>query len=100
MVTRHQFLADTDTSKIALTYNFKDTGLDIKATAYYANFDIGEKNSYLNGTDWSAAESGFDIKYNPSGIKGLNLRFRGNFPTDFKPDLDWAEYRFIVNYNF
>ncbi len=100
MATRHQFLADTDTSKIALTYDFKDTGLDIKATAFYTSFDIGKQNSYINGTDWTASESGFDIKYNPSGIKGLNLRFRGNFPTDFKPDLDWAEYRFIVNYNF
>ncbi len=100
MATRHQFFADTDTSKVAVTYDFIDTGLDIKATAFYVDFDIGEKNSYLNGTAWSASEAGFDIKYNPSGIKGLNLRFRGNFPTDFKPGLDWAEYRFIVNYNF
>jgi len=100
MATRHQFFADTDTSKVAVTYNFIDTGLDIKATAFYVDFDIGEKNSYVNGTAWSASEAGFYIKYNPSGIDGLNLRFRGNFPTDFKPGLDWAEYRFIVNYNF
>jgi len=98
MVTRHQFFADTDTWKVAATYDFNNlTNLNLKATAYYASFDVGAKNTYTNSA-FEAAESGFDIKY--QATKALNLRLRGNFPTDFKPGLDWAEYRFIANYNF
>jgi len=100
MATRHQFFADTDTTKVVASYNFKDSGLDIKASIYYVDFDIGAENSYVNGTAWSASESGFDVQYSVAQVEGLNLRFRGNFPTDFKPGMDWAEYRFIVNYNF
>ena len=100
MVTRHMFLADTDTSKVALTYNFKDTGADVKATAYYASFDVGAKNTYKENQAWTAKESGFDIQYNPANIKNLNLRLRANYPTDFAPGLDWSEYRLIANYNF
>ncbi|CAA6802517.1 MAG: FIG01144323: hypothetical protein [uncultured Sulfurovum sp.] len=100
MVTRHMFFADTDTTKVAGTYNFKDLGADVKATAYYTSFDIGAKNSYKNGQAWTAKESGFDIQYNPANIKNLNLRVRANYPTDFAPGLDWSEYRLIANYNF
>ena len=99
MVTRHMFFADTDATKVAATYNFKDFGVDLKATAYYISFDIGASNTYT-GTAYTAEESGFDIKYTPEFNKDLHFRFRGNFPTDFKEDLDWNEYRFIVNYNF
>jgi len=35
-----------------------------------------------------------------TATKVLNLRFRGNSPTDFAAGLDWAEYRLIANYNF
>lgn len=99
MVTRHQFFADTTATKVALTYNMQDlTGLNLNATGYYVSFDVGAKNSYVTGTAWTATEAGFDIKY--QATKALNLRFRGNFPTDFKKGLDWAEYRLIANYNF
>ena len=100
MVTRHMFFADTDTTKVAATYNFKESGIDVKATAYYVAFDIGSKNSYKAGQAWKAKESGFDIQYNPATIKNLNLRLRANYPTDFAPNLDWSEYRLIANYNF
>lgn len=99
MVTRHMFFADTDTTKVAATYNFKDTGINLKATAYYVSFDIGASNTYT-GTAYTAEESGFDIQYTPESIKDLHLRFRANYPVDFKPGLDWSEYRLIVNYNF
>ena len=101
MVTRHMFLADTDTIKGALTYNFKELlGADVKATAYYAEFDVGSANTYKSGTAWTAKESGFDIKYNPAAVKNLHLRLRANYPTDFAPGVDWDEYRVIANYNF
>ena len=100
MVTRHMFFADTDTIKGALTYNFSELlGANLKATAYYVEFDIGAANTYTN-TAWTAKESGFDIKYKPAAVKNLNLRLRANFPRDFKPGLDWDEYRVIANYNF
>lgn len=101
MVTRHMFFADTDTTKVAATYNFKNTGADVKATAYHASFDVGSKATVgtANG-GYTAKESGFDIQYNPAGVKNLNLRLRANYPTDFVPGLDWSEYRLIANYNF
>ena len=98
MVTRHMFFADTDTWKVAATYKFSD--LDLKATAYYVEFDIGSKNTYKPGRDWTAKESGFDIQYNVAAVEGLNLRLRANYPRDFAPGLDWNEYRLIANYNF
>jgi len=107
MVTRHMFFADTDAMKIAGTYNFKNTGVDVKATAYHASFDVGKKaavgttvNDVVNAQGFTAKESGFDIQYNPAGIKNLNLRLRANYPTEFVPGLDWSEYRVIANYNF
>jgi len=103
MVTRHQFLADTDTWKVAATYNLKEYG--VKATAYYAEFDVGSANTYKNGTAWTATEGGFDIQYDVAAVEGLNLRLRANYPRGFAPDLgtgatDWDEYRLIANYNF
>lgn len=99
MVTRHQFFADTDAWKVAGTYKMNELlGMDIKASAYYVEFDVGSENSYQVGQDWTAKEAGFDIQY--QATKDLNLRFRGNFPTDFAPGLDWDEYRLIANYNF
>jgi imipenem/basic amino acid-specific outer membrane pore len=96
MVTRHMFFNDTDTLKVAATYNLK--AYNLKATAYHTEFDVGEENSYKAGQAWTAKESGFDLIYQASS--DLQLRLRGNFPTDFAPGLDWSEYRFIVNYNF
>ncbi|RUM46032.1 MAG: hypothetical protein DSY46_01170 [Hydrogenimonas sp.] len=100
MVTRHQFFADTDAWKVAGNYNFKNLGIHANATLYYCSYDVGENNPYVTGTAWTATESGFDIKYYPTNVKNLQLRLRANFPRDFKKDLDWDEYRFIVNYNF
>jgi len=108
MVTRHQFFADTDTWKVAGTYKFNDFGVNANASLYYCSFDVGENNPYNSGRSWTAIESGVDIKYYPEAIKNLQLRFRANFPRDFydkhatkTPDnIDWDEYRFIVNYTF
>ncbi len=101
MVTRHQFFADTDAWKVAATYSFKDMGLNLKATAYYTSFDVGTDNAYSPGKSWTATEPGFDIIYTPESIKGLQLRFRGNFPDDFSAGgTGWDEYRLIANYNF
>jgi hypothetical protein len=98
MVTRHQFFSDTDTYKIAATYNFSD--LNVKASAYYASFDVGESATYAAGLE--STESGFDIIY--QATENLQYRFRGNFPNEFggtpSASYDWDEYRFIVNYNF
>lgn len=100
MVTRHQFFADTDTWKVAASYNFAEYNL--KTTGYFTSFDVGDKATYATGLN--TKESGFDFIYQAS--KALQLRFRGNFPTDFgatgapAEPYDWCEYRFIVNYTF
>jgi len=94
MVTRHQFFSDTDSYKVAATYNFSD--YNVKATAYFASFDVGQSATYAAGLD--TKERGFDIIYQAS--KDLQYRLRGNFPNHFGPTYDWDEYRFIVNYNF
>jgi len=103
MVTRHQFLAGTKTTKVVASYNFKDTGVDVSATVYYASFEMDENSGY--GVARTATEPGFDIKYNPEMVKNLNLRLRGNFPRNFAEgtsgnDTGWNEYRLIANYNF
>jgi len=103
MVTRHQFLAGTKATKIAASYNFKDMGTNISATAYYASFDMDKNSGY--GVARTASEPGFDIKYYPQAVKNLQLRLRGNFPRNFAEgtagaDTGWNEYRFIANYNF
>ncbi|MBD3791898.1 MAG: outer membrane porin, OprD family [Campylobacterales bacterium] len=94
MVTRHQFFSDTDSYKVAATYNFSE--YKVKATAYFASFDVGQSATYAAGLD--TKESGFDIIY--QATEALQYRFRGNFPDDFGPTYDWDEYRFIINYNF
>lgn len=99
MVTRHQFFADTDTWKVAASYNLKDHGMPLVATAYYVSFDIGADNTY-KGVAWEAEESGLDFSYIPESMKNLEFKLRANFTTDFAPGTDWDEYRFIVNYNF
>jgi hypothetical protein len=101
MVTRHQFLAGTDASKLSLTYDFNGLlGVDLKATGYYANFTMAANNGYTNG---DATESGFDIIYNAN--KNLQLRLRANYADDFNvaatgATTSWDEYRVIVNYTF
>lgn len=100
MVTRHMFLAGTTATKAAAIYNFKDLGL--KAVGYYASFSMEDNNGYTND---DASEAGFDFIYNTQFAKNLQLRFRGNFPTDFNVNatgdtVGWNEYRFIANYNF
>ena len=98
MVTRHQFFSDTDALKVAVGYDFGSLGVPLKATLYHTEFDVGASNTYQPGTAWTAKEDGFDLIY--QARSDLQLRFRGNFPSDFAPGLDWNEYRFIVNYNF
>lgn len=102
MVTRHMFMAGTTAWKAAGTYNFKDLGPVLTATAYYASFDMDEKNGYSADYAWMAHEAGFDIIYYP--IKELQLRFRGNFPSNYyqseTANVGWDEYRLIANYNF
>jgi len=101
MVTRHQFFSDTNSWKVAGTYNLNELlGEDVTASVYYTEFDVAATNSYDFGTAWTASESGWDIQYNVASVKGLNLRARANYPRDFKNGLDWDEYRLIVNYNF
>lgn len=108
MVTRHQFLAGTKASKIAASYSFKEMGPDVKVVGYYANFDMHKNNGY---TEVDAKEGGFDIIYNTDFAKGLQLRLRGNYATDFygktsdvaaanNGTVSWSEYRFIANYTF
>lgn len=109
MVTRHQFFNDTTAYKVSAAYNMKDMiGSDVTATVYYASFDVGSDNLYTQKVE--TTERGFDIIQNNAGIKNLQLRFRGNFPEDFRKaptssttpneTTSWAEYRLIANYNF
>ncbi|MCK9490764.1 MAG: OprD family porin [Sulfurimonas sp.] len=100
MVTRHQFLAGTKATKLAVSYNFKDIGL--KTIAYYANFDMDKHNGYTYG---DADEYGFDFIYNTPFVKNLQLRLRANYARDFNVNAtgdttSWDEYRFIANYTF
>ena len=102
MVTRHQFLAGTKASKVAASYNFKDLGANVSATAYYTSFDMDKNSGY--GIARTTTEPGFDIIYNPEVVKNLQLRLRGNFPRKYAEsasgDTGWDEYRLIANYNF
>lgn len=102
MVTRHQFLAGTKAAKVAGTYNFKDHGLNLTTTLYYADFNMDDNNGY---TYDDASEMGFDFIYKPELVKNLSLRVRANYADDFNVNASgnttsWDEYRFIANYNF
>ena len=98
MVTRHQFFANTDSWKVAAVYNLKEYG--VKVAGYYVEYDVGSENSWIVDTPWTATESGWDVTWNVAAVDGLSLRARANYPRDFKPGLDWDEYRIIANYNF
>ena len=104
MVTRHQFMAGTDAWKVAGSYNWKDMGINLNTGVYYTSFDMDALNGYSANHAWTATEAGFDFIYSPEAVKNLQLRFRGNFPRDFKETTTvgtgWDEYRFIANYNF
>jgi hypothetical protein len=101
MVTRHQFFADTTAYKAAGSYNLKDlTGTSTTAGIYYTAFDIGNANAYQVGKSWRVSESGFDIINDVQSVKGLQLRFRGNYQREFAPNDNRNEYRIIANYNF
>ncbi|MGB5505096.1 MAG: OprD family outer membrane porin [Sulfurovum sp.] len=98
MVTRHQFFNDTDTWKVAGTYKMNELlGANVKATAYYTSFDVGN-STYAAGA--TSEEWGWDVQY--QATENLNLRARANYPTEFTgPDgFGWDEYRLIANYNF
>lgn len=102
MVTRHMFLAGTEATKVAASYNWKSFGPDLSTTLYYADFDMAANNGYTNG---DASEIGFDVIYKPKFVKNLSLRVRGNYADDFNVNatgdtVGWDEYRFIANYNF
>jgi imipenem/basic amino acid-specific outer membrane pore len=102
MVSRHQFLAGTKSTKVAASYSFKGQGINLLTSAYYSSFDVDENSGY--GVARTAYEPGFDIQYYPAAIKNLQLRFRGDFPRKFAEgtsgDTGWDEYRLIANYNF
>lgn len=102
MVTRHMFLAGTDASKVAASYNFTELAGKLLASAYYTSFNMDANSGY--GIARTASESGFDMIYNPELVKNLEVRVRGNFPRDFFENASgstgWDEYRLIVNYNF
>ncbi len=104
MVTRHQFMSGTDAWKVAASYDWKDYGIGLNTGVYYVEFDMGDMNGYSTEIGSVASEAGFDIIYNPQAVKNLQLRFRGNFPREYKEipgnDMDWDEYRVIANYNF
>lgn len=104
MVTRHMFMAGTDAWKLAGNYDWKSFGINLNTGIYYTSFDMNSLNGYAANNEWTATEAGFDIIYNPEVIKNLQVRFRGNFPRNFKvdttTDTNWNEYRFILNYNF
>ncbi len=102
MVVRHQFLAGTDAWKYTLKYDFKRDGLNLNALVYYGTYDMDEYSGY--GLARITTEAGYDVKYYPKSMKGLELRARANFPRKFAQDATgdkgWNEYRFIINYNF
>ncbi|MDP3587989.1 MAG: OprD family outer membrane porin [Sulfuricurvum sp.] len=105
MVTRHQFMAGTDAWKAAANYDWKDFGVNLNTGVYYTSFAMDDLNGYVANHAWTATEAGFDMIYTPQTVKNLQLRFRGNFPRDFKETAagvgtDWDEYRVIANYNF
>ncbi len=111
MVTRHQFMAGTDAWKVAAGYDWKDFGIKLNTSVYYASFDMDNLNGYSANQAWTAKEKGFDIIFNPQTFKNLQLRLRGNFTSDFyersidataskNGSVGWDEYRFIANYNF
>lgn len=104
MVIRHMFLAGTTASKVVGSYNFKDLGANVNASAYYAEFEMDANSGY--GVERTASEAGFDAIYYPAFVKNLQLRARGNFPRTFVEStttsgtVGWSEYRLIANYNF
>lgn len=105
MVTRHQFMAGTDTWKAAASYDWKDYGINLNTGVFYVEFKMDPLNGYSTaGYQTTASEAGFDIIYNPQAVKNLQLRLRGNFPREYKEtaagNMDWDEYRVIANYNF
>jgi hypothetical protein len=98
MVTRHMFLADTEAAKVAATYKSGK----LKATLAHVTFDMGKKNGYSAGYEWTATENMADIIYMMD--KSLMLRYRLNMPDNFfesaTNDVSWTEHRFIVSYTF
>lgn len=104
MVTRHQFMAGTDAWKAAVSYDWKNFGVNLNTSVYYTEFDMDTLNGYSTNYAWTAKEKGFDVIFNPQTIKNLQLRLRANYTDDFYEvstgSVSWDEYRFIVNYNF
>jgi len=100
MVSRHQFMAGTNTWKVAGNYDWKDMGVNLNTGIYYVGFSMDALNGYVANKSWTASESGFDIIYGPQALKSLQLRFRGNYQRDYSIGSDRDEYRVIANYNF
>jgi hypothetical protein len=105
MVTRHQFMAGTEAWKVTGGYRWSDLGVNLNTSLYYTLFEMDPLNGYSDpeASD-RASEAGFDVIYSPELVQNLQVRLRGNFPRNYRErttgDLDWDEYRFIVNYNF
>lgn len=100
MVTRHQFMAGTNTWKLSGNYDWKSMGINLSTGIYYVSFNMDALNGYVLNRAWTASESGFDIIYSPEAVKNLQLRLRGNFQRDYSVSSNRDEYRFIANYNF
>jgi len=104
MVTRHQFMAGTDAWKVAGSYDWKNSGINLNTSIYHAEFNMDGLNGYSPNYTWTTKESGVDIIFVPESVKQLQLRLRANFTDDFSEDASgstsWDEYRFIANYNF
>ena len=101
MVTRHQFIAGTKAKKVAATYNFKEHGINLNATGYYAQFDMDSSNAIAASlNNITTKERGFDIKYYPASVENLLLRARANFPTDYVKGREYDEFRLIASYKF
>ncbi len=101
MVSRHQFMAGTDTWKAAAAYDWKETGTNLNTGVYYVSFDMDPLSGYDTlKRAWTASEYGFDMIYYPQTVKNLQLRFRGNYQRDYSIGSDRDEYRLIANYNF
>jgi len=98
MVTRHQFFADTQATKVAVTYKVGK----LKATLASMTYDMGKNNSYVSGHEWTAGETMGDFIYMME--KDLMLRYRFNITDKFMEsatnDLGWTEHRLIVSYKF
>jgi hypothetical protein len=104
MVSRHQFMAGTDAWKLSGGYDWKNFGINLNTSAFYASYKMDSLNGYSTNYAWTAKEYGADVIFTPQTVKNLQFRLRANHAGDFYANatgtVTWDEYRFIINYNF